>query len=55
LGTVRVQRTTGMMGEVVGMAASICKKEEALPRDIFEKYWSKLDELMKQGIGDPVW
>lgn len=55
LGTVRVQRTTGMMGEVVGMAASICKKEEALPRDIFNIYWSKLDELMKQGIGNPDW
>ena len=26
LGTTRVQRTTGMMGEVVGMAASLCKK-----------------------------
>ncbi len=55
LGTVRVQRTTGMMGEVVGMAASICIKEEALPRDVFSKHWSKLDELMKQGIGNPDW
>jgi len=27
LGTVRVMRTTGMMGEVVGIAASLCKKE----------------------------
>ena len=26
LGTVRVMRTTGMMGEVVGMAASLCEK-----------------------------
>ena len=26
LGTTRVMRTTGMMGEVVGMAASLCKK-----------------------------
>ena len=26
LGTVSVMRTTGMMGEVVGMAASLCKK-----------------------------
>ena len=29
LGTVRVMRTTGMMGEVVGMAASICSKHGA--------------------------
>lgn len=26
LGTVRVMRTTGMMGEVVGMAAGLCHK-----------------------------
>ena len=55
LGTVRVQRTTGMMGEVVGMAASICKKEKALPRDIYEKHWSELDTLLKRGIGNPQW
>ena len=51
LGTVRVMRTTGMMGEVVGMAASICKKHEATPRQV---YWYHLDELkslMKEGTG----
>jgi len=51
LGTVRVMRTTGMMGEVVGMAASICKKHEAMPRQV---YWYHLDELkslMKEGTG----
>lgn len=31
LGTVRVMRTTGMMGEVVGMAASLCKNIKPLP------------------------
>jgi hypothetical protein len=31
LGTVRVMRTGGMMGEVVGMAASICNKNNVLP------------------------
>ena len=30
LGTVRVMRTTGMMGEVVGMAAYLCKKHKRL-------------------------
>jgi hypothetical protein len=28
LGTIRVMRTCGMMGEVVGMAASLCKKQD---------------------------
>lgn len=31
LGTVRVMRTTGMMGEVAGMAASLCKKHGVPP------------------------
>ena len=51
LGTVRVMRTTGMMGEVVGIAASICKKYCATPREI---YWHHLDELkhwMTLGLG----
>lgn len=52
LGTVRLMRTGGMMGEVLGMAASICKKEKALPRDVYEKYLDQLIELMKIGVGD---
>ena len=36
LGTVRVMRTTGMMGEVVGMAASLCTKHAATPRGVYE-------------------
>ena len=50
LGTVRVMRTTGMMGEVLGMAASICKKHDALPRDVYEKYLAELKVLMDKGI-----
>ncbi len=51
LGTVRVQRTTGMMGEVVGMAASVAKKHNALPRDVYSGYFEELKELMKKGTG----
>ncbi len=50
LGTVRVQRTTAMMGEVIGMAASVCKKNNALPRDVYLKYWNEMKNLMKEGI-----
>jgi hypothetical protein len=50
LGTVRVQRTTGMMGEVVGMAASLCKKYNVTPRKIYQKYLSDLKELFKTGV-----
>ncbi|HPM83360.1 MAG TPA: FAD-dependent oxidoreductase [Candidatus Anammoximicrobium sp.] len=44
LGTVRVMKTCGMMGEVVGRAASICVQQDCTPRDVYEKH---LDELMK--------
>ena len=47
LGTVRVMKTCGMMGEVVGRAASICIEKGANPRDIYPKYWDELDALMK--------
>lgn len=50
LGSIRVMRTGGMMGEVVGMAASLCKKHQALPRDIYQQYLSELKELMKKGL-----
>lgn len=51
LGTVRVMRTTGMMGEVVGMAASLCKKYATDPRGIYRNHLSELKELMKEGVG----
>ena len=53
LGTVRVMRTTGMMGEVVGMAAYLCKKHEASPRDIYPQYWDEMLPLLQQGTGKP--
>lgn len=53
LGTVRVMRTGGMMGEVVGMAASICKRHKVLPRSVYADYLSELKELMKRGVGTP--
>lgn len=49
-GTIRVQRTTAMMGEVVGMAASICKSHNANPREVYLTYLEELKNLMKAGI-----
>ncbi|WP_163214153.1 FAD-dependent oxidoreductase [Bacteroides sp. 519] len=51
LGTVRVMRTTGMMGEVVGMAASLCKKYGITPRKIYQAHLGELKEMMKEGAG----
>lgn len=50
-GSIRVMRTCGMMGEVVGMAASICSKRGVLPRDIYTTYFEDLKALMRKGTG----
>ena len=51
LGTIRVMRTTGMMGEVVGMAASLCKRFGETPRGIYQHHLDDLKTLMTQGVG----
>ena len=48
LGPVRVMRTCGMMGEIVGKAASICIDKNTTPRGVYETYLDKLKELMEQ-------
>jgi hypothetical protein len=47
LGTTRVMKTCGMMGEVVGRAASICVRHNCQPRDVYTNYWGEMDELLK--------
>jgi hypothetical protein len=51
LGTTRVMRTTGMLGEVVGMAASLCMRYKASPRDVYQRYLNELKCLMQAGVG----
>ena len=51
LGTIRVMRTTGMMGEVVGMAARVCKDHACLPRGVYAEHLDDLKALMAKGIG----
>lgn len=51
LRAVSVMRTTAMMGEVVGLAASICNKDKILPRDIYESHFDELKQLMNEGAG----
>ena len=47
LGTTRVMKTCGMMGEVVGKPPSICVLHDCLPRDVYDRYWDEMDELLK--------
>ncbi|MEI7733673.1 MAG: FAD-dependent oxidoreductase [Verrucomicrobiota bacterium] len=51
LGGVRVMRTGGCMGEIVGMAASICKRRSVDPRAVYKRYLAELQELMRRGVG----
>ena len=51
LGTVRVMRTCGMMGEVVGMAASICKNRNTTPRGVYQEHLAELKQLATGGVG----
>ena len=50
LGTVRVMKTIGMMGEVAGLAASLCKKFDLSPRKIYQKHLKELKKLLQQGV-----
>ncbi len=47
LGTVRVMKTCGMMGEVVGKAASVAVRHGTTPRGVYENHWDEMDELLK--------
>lgn len=47
LGTTRVMKTCGMMGEVVGKAASLCVQFGCEPRDIYTSYLEHLKELVR--------
>lgn len=47
LGTVRVMKTCGMMGEVVGKAASICSLNDCTPRDVYSDHLDDLLDLLR--------
>ena len=43
-------RTGGMMGEVVGMAASLCKQHGTTPRGIYDYHLEELKALAAEGV-----
>lgn len=47
LGTTRVMKTCGMMGEVVGKAASLCTLHECNPREVYDRYLNELIDLLQ--------
>jgi hypothetical protein len=48
LGPVRVMKTCGMMGEIVGKAASICIKYSTNPRGVYTNHIKELHQLMEK-------
>lgn len=46
LGPVRVMRTCGMMGEIVGKAASICVQHGTTPRGVYKNHLAHLQKMM---------
>ena len=51
MGGVRVMKTCGMMGEVVGMAAAICAEHDCQPRDVYATHLDELKQLLETGVG----
>ncbi|MCL2120081.1 MAG: FAD-dependent oxidoreductase [Planctomycetaceae bacterium] len=50
LGATRVMRTGGCMGEIVGMAASLCVENDTTPRGVYQNHLAELKALMVQGV-----
>lgn len=51
LGAVRVMRTCGTEGEIIGMAAAVCRRRDASPRTVYERHLPELQDLMRAGAG----
>ncbi len=47
LGTVRVMKTLGMIGVVVGKAAAVAIEQKTTPRGVYEQHLGKLIEFLK--------
>ncbi|MFA7173486.1 MAG: FAD-dependent oxidoreductase [Kiritimatiellia bacterium] len=50
LAMFRVQCTTGMMGEVVGITAAICREQEIFPPYVYAEKLIVLQEKLKAGV-----
>ncbi|MBE6695362.1 MAG: FAD-dependent oxidoreductase [Ruminococcaceae bacterium] len=50
---VRVMRTLGELGEVVGIASSVCKRYNCSPRDVYTMHLDELKELLIKGVCIP--
>ena len=50
LNGIRVQRITCMMGQVVGTAAGVARHHDTIPRGVYRKYMTELQQtLLRDG------
>jgi len=54
LGAVRVMRTGGLMGEVVGLAVSLCKKHDTDPDGVYRNHLDEFKALLLRGVNPTV-
>ena len=50
---IRVMRTLGTLGEAAGLAASVCTKHGAWPRDVYTDYLDEFKAAMTAGVPIP--
>ena len=50
LSVLRVMRTLGQLGEVVGLASKVCKKHACMPKDVYENHLDEFISLLKEGV-----
>lgn len=51
---IRVMRTLGQLGEVVGLAAAVCKQYDCMPRQVYTDHLDTLKKLMERGVDIPA-
>ena len=54
LGAVRVMRTTGMMGELLGYAAYLARKYDTTPRGVYQDHLEELKYMLSHETIDLV-
>jgi len=50
---VRVMRTLGQLGEVVGLASSVCKQFLCTPREVYSSHLEDLKTKLREGVDIP--
>ena len=50
LAALRIQATTAMMGEVVGIASALCAKHACTPREVYTTHLEEFKGMLREGV-----